>query len=59
MSVSPAQGQDERPPLGVEGVLELLLFRAGRTRRVVGSRMRLKKSVSVELRNTQLDCLQA
>lgn len=35
--VGPAQGQDESPPLGVERVLKLLLLRAGRTRRVVGS----------------------
>lgn len=38
VSVGPAQGQDERPPLGVERVLELLLLGAGRTRRVIGSR---------------------
>lgn len=35
--VGPAQGQDQRPPLGVERVLKLLLLGAGRTRRVVGS----------------------
>lgn len=37
MCVSPAQGQNEGPPLTVERILQPLLLRAGRGCRMVGA----------------------
>lgn len=51
MCVGPAQGQNERPPLSVERILELLLLGAGRRRRVVSAHKRLKKYRNAELRH--------